>query len=144
MKRILSLIIVLATTVSLFAVPISASNEGIMPCFNNVMEIYSYFTIDSNGKATIEASYDGIYGVTSGAGIQMKIQKRTLLFFWTDVDNGQNNNTWGDVVNGVDNIVIHSMYLSSKGTYRAIINYNIYGNGGDPDSVEDIKECTYN
>jgi len=93
-RRIISLfliIVILATSVVSMV-----SAETIMPRLNNTSHTSTNFTITTAGKATITATYDGYYGITTGATVTSYIEKRTLGIFWTKVDIGQPNNEWVD------------------------------------------------
>ena len=96
----------------------------ITPRYNNVNQIITDFNISSSGRATVYVSYSGTDGVTTGATITTKIEKK-FLWWWNDVDNA----SWVDQVSGADFLTTHSVNLSSGGTYRCTYEYNIYGTG---------------
>ncbi len=100
------------------------------------VEPYSYtdITIESldieNGIASVYAYYYGYSGVTTGAEIEIKLQKRFLLFWWNDVDGGH----WVDTFNTVSGGTSHGLTVPT-GTYRAVITYKVYGSGGGYDEI---------
>jgi len=100
---------------------------------NNTKDTYEYFNI-SSGEATVYAGYVGYPNITTGAQIDIKIQRK-VLFAWVDVNNGQPNNTWTDYVTGYQGSVTHSLQLPGRGNYRALITYTVYGSGGSPDVI---------
>ena len=81
MKRIAS--IILATIFCLMLiVPASALENGVTPRYSNTCTTSSDFYISSDGKADICLSYIGYQGVTTGATITSKIQKKTIIKNW--------------------------------------------------------------
>ena len=63
--------------------------------------------------------------------VHIKLQKRFLLFWWDDVENGE----WTDTVYNYRGTVDHSLQLSSGGEYRAVITVKVYGAGSDYDEL---------
>ena len=138
MKRFLICLLCMLMLFSYVTIPAAAANDGIMPCYNNVLETTTIFTISDSGVATVTVSYDGITGVTTGATITTKIQKRTLGFIWTKVDE------WVDSARLADYSTFHSVTLPDTGTYRVVVEYEITGTGGATDVIEDIQTAEYN
>lgn len=113
-----------------------------MPRFNNTATTNTDFTIDGNGKATIQVSFVGYEGITTGATIKVKLQKKFLFFFWQDVDIGTNGKVLQYEVTG--DYCFNSYTLSlSKGTYRVQAEYEIRGTGGSADVITEEVECSY-
>ena len=137
MKKLVATILCFVLFVGTFSTTTFASNEndGIMPCFNNVGVIDSSFTI-VDGEAIVLLSYMGYPGITTGARITTQLQKRSFLFFWSDVTE------WVDVSYEEDAMFEHT-YSVSSGTYRVKIKYEISGTGGASDIVEDVLEDSY-
>ena len=80
MKRKISLFMVFAILlVNLFSV--SAFASDITPRNNNTASTTTDFVINSDGLAYIACNYDGYPGITTGADIEIAIQKRSFLFF---------------------------------------------------------------
>ena len=77
MKRKLCLIFVLIFTLSALLSP-SAFAEGISLYNNNVDTTTTSFSITDTGEAQVMAAYSGYSGVTTGATICIKIEKRTV------------------------------------------------------------------
>ncbi len=111
------------------------SNNG-MDRYNNTSIVLSKFQI-TNGVAILDVEYSGYLGVTTGAVIESKIQKK-ILFWWFDVNNGQTNNTWVDTFSTWYGRAQHTLGISESGSYRAVIKYTISGSGGSDDIIEDI------
>lgn len=151
MKRTTKISIIVIVTITLFfsfAITINSenkqskdyvdyydSNNG-MDRYNNTSIVLSKFQI-TNGVAIIDADYSGYLGVTTGAVIESKIQKK-ILFWWFDVNNGQTNNTWVDTFSTWYGRAQHTLGISESGSYRAVIKYTISGSGGSDDIIEDI------
>ncbi len=151
MKRTTKISIIVIVTITLFfsfAITINSenkqskdyvdyydSNNG-MDRYNNTSIVLSKFQI-TNGVAIIDVDYSGYLGVTTGAVIESKIQKK-ILFWWFDVNNGQTNNTWVDTFSTWYGRTQHTLGISESGSYRAVIKYTISGSGGSDDIIEDI------
>ncbi len=141
MKKFICLLLSLMMVMSMVILPIHADEP--VPCYVNTRTVSAELVILSTGEAVVTFGYQGYEDLATSAEITVKIQKKTLGLFWTDVDNGQPNDTWSFNAfgNHYDNEV--SMFLSSKGTYRAVVNFTIYGFGGGPDEVEKISQDKY-
>jgi hypothetical protein len=83
-----------------------------------------------NDIAEVTAKYYGYSGITTGATIEITLQKRFLLFWWTDVEGGH----WTDTFTTSSGTSNHSLAVPS-GTYRAVITYKVYGSGGGYDEI---------
>lgn len=115
---------------------------GIAPYNNNVNRCHTSFII-INGTAVVDAAYTGYSNITTEAIIEIKIQKKTL-FWWTDVANGQPNNTWTDHFYTCEGNVSHTLPIGQKGTYRVIVKYTVKGTGGSDDVINDTAYYDYN
>lgn len=131
--------------INCICLPVSAAQpENIMPCYNNILETASRFSIDSSGMSSVTASYLGYSGVTESVTITIKIQKRTLGFVWTKVDIGEPNNEIIITSTKLMGDYHYDIQLNSTGNYRAVITYIVSGNGGSDDTIEDICTAEYN
>ena len=144
MKKLIIIIITLGLLSSIFSITTSAAikDDEIAPLYNNVLLEKTTFTIDSNGNAIISLLYRGKTGANSTAVITSKIQKN-VSGTWVDVDNGQSNNQWVDESTSTVFSLNHSVQLTSRGTYRAVVVYEISGTGGATDVIERTIEKTY-
>ena len=145
MKKCLSLIL-LITMFLVCVCPVSAetSDSGIMPRYNNTNHIIVDFSIDnSTGIAYIMVDFVGLENITTVGCVEIKLQKKTWGLFWTDVENGSNNNTWTTYFADYEYYDEIHFQLPSKGTYRALITFTINGIGGDADVIELVNEDTY-
>ena len=134
MKRkiclILSCILVLSLimTTAVFANDISTYN-------NHTMMTYTSFAITDSGEARVGYTFEGYEGITAGAVMTIKIEKRNLLFFWNEVVEDC------FVVAGVSGFGCNYYQLTSKGTYRCTVTYRVSGTTGVDDLItfEDTK-----
>ncbi|MBQ2988133.1 MAG: hypothetical protein IJD59_03420 [Clostridia bacterium] len=136
MKRKLCLIFVLIFTLSALLSP-SAFAEGISLYNNNVDTTTTSFSITDTGEAQVMAAYSGYSGVTTGATICIKIEKRNLLIFWNEV---VNDVYYFREESHAETFVYQ---LEKKGTYRCTVDYLISGNGGTDDEITFQDTKTY-
>lgn len=129
MKKITSIMLVVLFCFFM-VVPISALENGATPRYNNTAKTSYDFYISSAGEAEIFLGYSGYEGVTTGATITSKIQKKTL-WWWNDVDGA----SWTDEATGHYYNVVHYFNLSKSGTYRLVYEYQIRGTGGAADVI---------
>ena len=122
----------------------AATNDtnAVMPRLNNTAIVDTGFVINDNGLATIKVSFVGYEGITTGATIKVKLQKRFLLVFWNDVDIGSYGNMLQYEVTG-DNFYKSYSFSLPKGTYRIQVEYEIRGSGGSADVLTEEIERTY-
>ena len=136
-KSILSLVLVFLTVFSVTTFSVSADDYGVMPCFNNVMDIQTVFGISESGLASIYVSYDGYEGITTGAKIEIKLERKTWGLFWSEVD------TWTRIPGTVYFSDEVTYQLTKTGTYRATVKYEIRGTAGESDTHTFQHEITY-
>lgn len=103
--------------------------SGIMPLNNNSNLIQTEFSISDTGDAAVVVNYEGYPNVTTGATISIKIEKRNLLVFWSDVIEDT------IVVNGSHYANELHYQLNKTGTYRCTVEYVISGTGGADDVI---------
>ncbi|MBR6922529.1 MAG: hypothetical protein IKH51_10065 [Clostridia bacterium] len=126
---LLALILILGCAVPAYAYEIEEPEpeEPVEP-YSYTENTIEYFSVD-NGVAEVYARYAGKANAT-GATIEITLQKRFLLFWWNDVEGGH----WIDNFTTSSGTSNHSLAVPS-GTYRAVINYKVYGSGGDYDEI---------
>ncbi len=69
--------------------------------------------------------------------INTLVEKQTLLFFWSDVDE------WSDTVYDISYYDTTSIQLDDEGTYRVTVEYTFYGTGGAADTITCEMEVKY-
>lgn len=134
MKRILSVLLV-CTMLATFAVSVFANDISL--CNNNTANTSTDFVISGTGLAMVAYRYNGYPDVATGATIEIKIEKRNLLFFWSEV-------VYEIIsVSGECCDEVYTYQLSSKGTYRCTVTYSVYGMGGAADILPFERTVTY-
>ena len=126
---LLALILMLGYATSAYAYEIEEPepDEPVEPYSYTISTDESFHVV--NDTAYVSATYSGNSGAT-GATIEITLQKRFLLFWWTDVEGGHWTDTFATSF-GTSN---HSLSVPS-GTYRAVITYKVYGSGGGYDEI---------
>lgn len=140
-KRLLSFIVMCLMLISTGT--FMANAQEVTPRYNNVDTAASYANISSSGVITVTNRYYADSSVFTKAIISTSIEKKTLGIFWTKVDIGQTNDEW--VVTSYNNSYTgsHSHQLTKTGTYRATVEYVIYGSGGSADTITKEIEVAY-
>lgn len=117
------------------AVPFVVCASDISLLDNNTNYTNTSFDISNDGIATVGVRYDGYSNVTTGATISITIEKRNLLFFWSDVVSET------ITVSGIRYSNELTYQLDDTGTYRCTVEYVVSGTGGADDVItfEDTK-----
>ena len=95
-----------------------------IPCINELQKRFYTILLSERKEKILDYT-----GITTGATITIKIEKRTLLLFWSDVIE--------DTITVVGQRYFDELYyqLEDKGTYRCTVIYNISGTGGADDVI---------
>lgn len=101
------------------------------------------FGITSTGMAEVSVDYQGNRTTYTSVTVETYIQKRTLGFIWTKVDNGEENKTWVDTSTEEIGDFVHHLQLDNTGTYRAVFKITFSGTGAADDVIEDTIEDVY-
>ena len=128
----LAVILVLTTIGQSF---VSASDISLYN--NNTMTTTTDFSITETGEAIVYVDFTGYSGVTTGATINITIEKRSFLFFWNDVV----TETITVYTYRYDNEFYYQ--LEDKGTYRCTVEYIVSGSGGADDVLTFEDTATY-
>lgn len=129
-RTLLTLALICALIFSL-AAPICASL-----LYNNIRSTDGNAFISGSTLYTI-AEFTGTEDITESVTVEIKVEKKTLLLFWSEVE------TWTDTVNNWKGSVSHSLALSNTGNYRVTITYTAEGTGGDADEITETFNLTY-
>ena len=127
--------ILLIAVLSMTSITSFASDEGISPRLSHTGDAAFAFSATANG-GYIDVTYLG-YDSFVRADLTVKIEKRFLLFFWTDVD------TWSASNTRIDGYFVHTFNLTGSGTYRATFTLTITGNDGTVDTIPFELEDSY-
>ncbi len=119
-----------------------SDSDIIMPLYNNTSSASVTFTISSSGLATISLYCQGYTDVTTKITAYTYIQLQTGSS-WVTISNGQSNNQWVDTVSGSRLVTSHTLQLTSSGTYKAVVVYNVDGTGGATDIIGKSSTKTY-
>ena len=150
MKKFVSTLLAIIIVINLFLLPVYAEPELETPeepdvifelnngVYNNVS-----FAITNTGYSEVDISYTGRSGYFFRVEITTYLQKKILGLFWTKVDIGEPNNEWFDASFVLSDIFIHNYQLSSKGTYRAVVEVRFIGTGGPDDVLTHKLEAIY-
>ncbi len=112
------------------------ASYGVMPCYDNVLYAYATAEVSSDGELAIEAMYEGTSDVTK-AVITTCIEKKTLLFFWSD------EAEWSDTIYSSSYSGSDSYQLPEEGTYRVTVTFEVYGSDGSIDTITSESEVEW-
>lgn len=140
-KRFCTLALTLLLLAMSIAVPIKKASAAIM--YNNVNQATLDCSVSSSGQLSADLLVTGIKGKTTRIEVELYVEKRFLLVFWSRVDIGCPNNVWTDAVNAVNYSHTFSTSLSSTGTYRTTVTYTVSGTGGSADVITLTDTVTY-
>ncbi len=135
----LFLIITLITAICLGNAPIYASASeplSVTPRWSNANSITADFSASSSG-GDVFINYTGYKDSFANAVVSVKLQKKFLLFFWTDVDE------WSATSTNCSDILTHTFSLNGTGTYKAIFTVEIFGINGNVDTYTTEIESKY-
>ena len=104
---------------------------------NNTDMVNTEFSISDTGEASVYTHYAGYSGITTGATITVKIEKRNLLVFWNEV---VNDVYYFREESHAETFVYQ---LEKTGTYRCTVDYLISGTGGLDDEITFQDTKTY-
>lgn len=121
----------------------AATQEKVMPLYNNVDSATVKADVTDSGKMTIKYSYQGYSSVTTKATVTIYIEKKTLGLFWSRVDIGTTDNEWVLTISNYKYSGTKTFQLSSTGTYRVTAEFKIYGTGGAADEIERQVKVSY-
>ena len=112
------------------------STGDVMPLLENTNESSVFFSITESGCAEFAVEYYGQDTFTE-ATVTVKIQKRTLLVFWTTVYE------WEATSTEKNDFLYGSTQLEDTGTYRAVFKVEVHGTNGVTDVIEDKIQKEY-
>ena len=136
------LIACLAVIMCFTSVPITAfatennTQSTVTPRWSHLSDVAFTFSATSTG-GHIGVSYTGYSDTFVRADIHVKLQKKFLLVFWTDVDE------WSVSSTEVMDDFYHCFTLDGTGTYKATLTFTVTGTDGTVDTYTDSGESRY-
>ena len=118
---------------------LAAENEiqtTISPRWSHLSDVTFSFSATSTG-GHVNVSYLGYSDSFSKADIHVKLQKKFLLVFWTDVDE------WSMSSTEIDENYYHCFTLNGTGTYKATLTFTVTGTDGTVDTYNTEIESKY-
>lgn len=91
----------------------------------------------TNAEGEVVVQYAGNSDSFARADVTVKLQKKILLFFWTDVDE------WSASSTEENGIFSHIFTLNGTGTYKATFTLTVTGMDGTVDTVTKEIESKY-
>ena len=130
-------LVLLLTGMPITALAASNNTEAtISPRFSHLIGVGFTFSATSLGGQT-NVYYDGYSDSFARADIHVKLQKKFLLVFWTDVDE------WSVSSTEYEDDLSHSFTLNGTGTYKATLTFTATGTDGTVDTYTDTIESKY-
>ena len=143
MKKVIVLLLTVATLVSCMAIYTSADDYEIEPYYTNVFRAGTSFNITPSGLSCVGVTYTGYADLLREAKCEIYLEKKFLGLFWNRVDIGVTDDVWVDYSNAITDNFYHEFQLSDTGTYRAVFKVTFYGNNGMNDVVEEEIDQKY-
>ena len=135
------LVACLALIMCFTSMPVTAfasenNTQSITPRWSHLSDVSFSFAATSTG-GHVNVSYAGYPDTFSKVDIHVKLQKRFLLVFWTDVDE------WSASSTECEDIFSHTFALNGTGTYKATLTFTATGTDGSTDSFTNEIENKY-
>jgi hypothetical protein len=136
------LIVCLAIIMCFSSVPVTAfatennTQSTVTPRWSHLSDVAFSFAATSSG-GHVNVSYTGYTASFAKADIHVKLQKKFLLVFWTDVDE------WSSSSTEYDDVFSHCFTLDGTGTYKATLTFTVTGIDGTVDTLTDSIESKY-
>ncbi|MBR4634768.1 MAG: hypothetical protein IKO51_00190 [Clostridia bacterium] len=140
-KRCSVLLLTMLLLVMSIAVPLYKASAAIT--YNNTVSADLGCTVNSSGRLSAAMVVLGYAGTTKKIQVELYIEKRFLLVFWSRVDIGCPNNIWTDSKTGYSYSNTFDFDLPSTGTYRTTVTYTVSGTGGTDDVITKTDTVTY-
>lgn len=140
MKKITKVVSIICLAIILCLSAISPftikSHAAVEPRWSSLNTINASFSaMDSKGY--VEVEYTANSTNFEKAYVHVKLQKKFLLFFWTDV------NEWSITTTEDSGIISHVFSLDGTGTYKATFTVDVTGTDGTIDTYTTEKESKY-
>lgn len=114
------------------------ANSQPTPRYTNTIECDMAFNVNGNG-ANFSVAYTAIEETFLQAKLTVKLEKKVLGLFWTQV-----GDTWtSDYCYDYLGYISDTIPADGKGTYRATFKLTVYGNQGIADVIDHTIEAKY-
>ena len=114
------------------------ANSQPTPRYTNTIECDMAFNVNGNG-ANFSVAYTAIEETFLQAKLTVKLEKKVLGLFWTQV-----GDTWtSDYCYDYLGYISDTIPADGKGTYRATFKLTVYGNQGIADVIDNTIEVKY-
>ncbi len=123
MKKILSMILLVACLFAVACPVLAAEKEEMTPQYVNTNTVRSRMTISDNGLATIALTCSAKSTVTQ-ISVKTHLEKK-VGSTWVVVDISEPNDQWVDTVFARTLLKTHTHQLSASGTYRAVAEFTV-------------------
>ena len=101
------------------------------------------FGITDTGLAEVSVDYIANSTSFTSRTVETYIQKRSLGFIWTKVDNGEVDKTWIDSSVEEYGFFVHHLQLEDPGTYRTVFKITFSGTGAEDDVITEKLNAVY-
>ena len=128
--------ILLIAILSMTTITSFANEQGISPRLSHTDSANFSFSATANG-GYIDVTYYGYDDSFVRADLTVKIEKRFLFLFWTEIT------TWSASSNEIEGHFANKFDLDGSGTYRATFTLKVTGNDGTVDTIEQVLESDY-
>ncbi len=118
MKKLIAFILTLTLVCLITAIPVFAAEKNIMPISDDESGATVAFGIDSDGNATARVIYSVPVGTVRSVNVTILVEKKFLLFFWTEVD------SWSATFTE-DSFIYTETFSASSGTHRATFTIEV-------------------
>lgn len=126
------------TLLCLSILPAFADEGQPTPRYTNTQDCVMSFAVSSSG-ASFSVSYVAAQDTFLQAKLTVKLEKKVLGLFWTQV-----GDTWtSDYCYDYLGYISDTIPADGKGTYRATFKLTVYGNQGIADVIDNTIEVKY-
>ena len=122
---------------SMSIVPAYADSQP-TPRYTNTIGCNMAFVVNANG-ANFSVSYQAVAATFLQAKLTVKLEKKVLGLFWTEVGDTWSSDYCYDAVGHIADTIP----ADGKGTYRATFKLTVYGNQGIADVIDNTIEAKY-
>ena len=131
-----TLFITLLTLIMCFNATSIGASAAVQPRLSAIISFdLSFSTTDTGG--TVVVKYDGYDANFEKIDVSVKLQKRFLLVFWSDVDE------WNVSSTNPNALLTHVFTLNGTGTYKATFTINATSKDGNVDNIVETIESKY-